>query len=46
VVVISGLHTRLAASRRRRNIEASATIMRGDAEPTRKMLDTLVSDGI
>jgi cell filamentation protein len=29
-----------------RNIEASAAIMRGDAEPTRKMLDTLVSDGI
>jgi cell filamentation protein len=29
-----------------RNIEASAAIMRGDAEPMRKMLDTLVSDGI
>jgi len=25
---------------------ASAAIMRGDAEPMRKMLDTLVSDGI
>lgn len=29
-----------------RNIEASAAIMRGDAEAMRKMLDTLVSDGI
>jgi hypothetical protein len=29
-----------------RNIEASAAIMRGDSEPMRKMLDTLVSDGI
>ena len=29
-----------------RNIEASAAIMRGDAEPMRKMLDTLVTDGI
>lgn len=29
-----------------RNIEASAAIMRGDAEPMRKMLDTLVLDGI
>jgi cell filamentation protein len=29
-----------------RNIEASAAIMRGDAEPMRKMLDTLVPDGI
>jgi|ERR1039458_3437090 fido (protein-threonine AMPylation protein) len=29
-----------------RNIEASAAVMRGDAEPMRKMLDTLVSDGI
>jgi cell filamentation protein len=29
-----------------RNIETSAAIMRGDAEPIRKMLDTLVSDGI
>ena len=28
------------------NIEASAAIMRGDAEPMRKMLDRLVSDGI
>ncbi len=28
-----------------RNIEASAAIMRGDAEPMRKMLDTLVTDG-
>ena len=28
------------------NIEACAAIMRGDAEPMRKMLDTLVSDGI
>jgi len=28
-----------------RNIEASAAIMRGDAEPMRKMLDTLVSGG-
>jgi hypothetical protein len=28
-----------------RNVEASAAIMRGDAEPMRKMLDTLVSDG-
>jgi cell filamentation protein len=27
-----------------RNIEASAAIMRGDAEPMRKMLDTLVTD--
>ena len=29
-----------------RNIEASAAIMRGDTELMRKMLDTLVSDGI
>lgn len=29
-----------------RNIEASAAIMRGDAEPLRKMRDTLVSDRI
>jgi cell filamentation protein len=29
-----------------RNIEASAAIMRGDVEPMRKMLDTLVKDGI
>ena len=29
-----------------RNTEASAAIMRGDAEPMRKMLDALVSDGI
>ncbi len=29
-----------------RNIEASAAIMRGDAEAMRKMLDTLVSEGI
>ena len=29
-----------------RNIEASASIMRGDAEPMRKMLDTLMTDGI
>jgi cell filamentation protein len=29
-----------------RNIEASAALMRGDAEPMRKMLKTLVSDGI
>jgi prophage maintenance system killer protein len=29
-----------------RNLGASAAIMRGDAEPMRKMLDTLVSDGI
>jgi cell filamentation protein, protein adenylyltransferase len=28
-----------------RNIEASAAIMRGDAEPMQKMLDTLVTDG-
>jgi hypothetical protein len=28
-----------------RNIEASVAIMRGDSEPMRKMLDTLVSDG-
>jgi cell filamentation protein len=28
-----------------RNIEASAAIMRGDAEPMRKMLDTLMTDG-
>jgi cell filamentation protein len=28
-----------------RNIEASAAIMRGDVEPMRKMLDTLVKDG-
>lgn len=28
-----------------RNIDASAAIMRGDAEPMRKMLDTLVTDG-
>jgi hypothetical protein len=28
-----------------RNIEASAAIMRGDVEPMRKMLDTLVTDG-
>jgi cell filamentation protein len=28
-----------------RNIEASAAIMRGDMEPMRKMLDTLVTDG-
>ena len=27
-----------------RNIEASAAIMRGDAEPMRKMLDALVTD--
>jgi cell filamentation protein len=27
------------------NIEASVVIMRGDSEPVRKMLDTLVSDG-
>ena len=27
-----------------RNIEASAAIMRGDVEPMRKMLDTLVTD--
>ena len=27
-----------------RNIEASAAIMRGDADPMRKMLDTLVTD--
>ena len=27
------------------NIEASAAIMRGDAEPMRKMLDTLLTDG-
>jgi cell filamentation protein, protein adenylyltransferase len=27
------------------NIEASAAIMRGDTEPMRKMLDTLVTDG-
>lgn len=29
-----------------RNVEASAAIMRGDAEPMRKMLDILVKDGI
>jgi cell filamentation protein len=29
-----------------RNVEASTAIMRGDAEPMRKMRDTLVSDGI
>lgn len=29
-----------------RNIEGSAAIMAGDTEPMRKMLDTLVSDGI
>ncbi|HMG61494.1 MAG TPA: Fic family protein [Streptosporangiaceae bacterium] len=29
-----------------RNIEAPAAIMRGDAEPMRKMLDALVSDGM
>jgi len=29
-----------------RNIEASVAIMRGDSEPMRKMLDTLVSDRI
>ena len=29
-----------------RNIEASAAIMRGDAGPMRKMLDTLVTDGV
>jgi cell filamentation protein len=28
-----------------RNIEASAAIMHGDAEPMRRMLDMLVSDG-
>jgi cell filamentation protein, protein adenylyltransferase len=28
-----------------RNIEASAAIMHGDAEPMRKMLETLVTDG-
>jgi cell filamentation protein len=28
-----------------RNIDASAAIMRGDAEPMRKMLDALVTDG-
>jgi cell filamentation protein len=28
-----------------RNIEASAAIMRGDVEPIRKLLDTLVTDG-
>jgi cell filamentation protein len=28
-----------------RNIEASAAIMRGDAEPMRKMLDSLVTSG-
>ena len=28
-----------------RNVEASAAIMRGDAEPMRKMLDTLIPDG-
>ena len=28
-----------------RNIEASAAIMRGDQEPMRKMLDTLVTEG-
>jgi cell filamentation protein len=28
-----------------RNIEASAAIMRGDAEPMREMLDTLLTDG-
>ena len=28
-----------------RNVEASAAIMRGDPEPMRKMLDTLVRDG-
>jgi cell filamentation protein, protein adenylyltransferase len=28
-----------------RNVEASAAIMRGDAEPMRKMLDTLIADG-
>jgi cell filamentation protein len=28
-----------------RNIEASAAIMRGDVEPMRKMLDTLVTNG-
>lgn len=28
-----------------RNVEASAAIMRGDAEPMRKMLDTLTGDG-
>ena len=29
-----------------RNVEASVATMRGDAEPMRKMLDTLISDGI
>jgi cell filamentation protein len=29
-----------------RNIEVSAAIMRGDTEPMRRMLNTLVSDGI
>jgi cell filamentation protein len=29
-----------------RNIEASVASMRGDAEPMRKLLDTLVTDGI
>jgi cell filamentation protein len=29
-----------------RNIDASAAIMRGDAEPMRKLLGTLVADGI
>jgi hypothetical protein len=28
-----------------RNIEASASIMHGDAEPMRKMLDPLLTDG-
>jgi cell filamentation protein len=28
-----------------RNVEASAAIMRGDAEPMRKLLDVLVRDG-
>jgi cell filamentation protein len=29
-----------------RNVEASAAVMRGDLEPMREMLDTLVRDGI
>jgi cell filamentation protein len=29
-----------------RNIEASASAMRGDTEPMRKMLETLVTDGV
>jgi hypothetical protein len=29
-----------------RNVQASAAIMRGDPEPMRKMLDTLLTDSI